>query len=252
MKLHPILLMHMHKIRFLLTSALALWVGAGLFETSVSAQGRGERGAPSGPAPSFKSSLKPVTSRETKPDAQGFIPRWVVLDPIPIGNQQAEGASKAVVKTEHFPDQLTIVPKDGDKVTVRTNELTWRAVDTVNYNVNLYHFAYAQGKSSAGMLFWVVTVINCPQEMSNVRLAVGSNASSVWWVNGKEVAGIYGDIQTVIDDGVSRPLTLKKGANVIRGAIINGSGASDFCARLLDSNDKPLKGYTISAGNVTK
>jgi hypothetical protein len=71
-------------------------------------------------------------------------------------------------------------------------------------------------------------------------------------VNGKEVAGIYGDIQTVIDDGVSRPLTLKKGANIIRGAIINGSGASDFCARFLDPHDKPLKGFTVSVGDLAK
>jgi hypothetical protein len=69
-------------------------------------------------------------------------------------------------------------------------------------------------------------------------------------VNGKEVAGVYGDILTVIDDGVSRPLTLKKGPNIIRGAIINGSGASDFCARFLDANEKPLKGFTVSVGDA--
>jgi hypothetical protein len=237
----------MNKFRPLLTSTLALLV---VFETAAFAQGRGGRGASAGPSPTFKSTLKPVTSAETTPDGQGFIPRWGILDPIAIGNQQTESASKAVVKTEHFPEQWTVVPKDGDKVTVGGNELTWRAVDTINYNVNLYHFAYAQGKSSAGALFWVVTVVNCPQDTPNVRLAVGSNASSIWWVNGKEVVGIYGDIQTVIDDGVSRPLTLKKGANIIRGAIINGSGASDFCARFLDAHDKPLKGFTVSAGNT--
>jgi len=26
-----------------------------------------------------------------------------------------------------------------------------------------------------------------------VRLAIGSNAASVWWISGKEVIGIYGD-----------------------------------------------------------
>jgi hypothetical protein len=84
--------------------------------------------------------------------------------------------------------------------------------------------------------------------MPNVRLAIGSNASSVWWVNGQEVAGIYGDIQTVVDDGVSKRLTLKKGPNIIRCAVVNGSGAADFCARLLDNDGKPLKGYTVSTG----
>jgi hypothetical protein len=64
-------------------------------------------------------------------------------------------------------------------------------------------------------------------------------------VNGQEVIGIYGDRQTVIDDGVSKRLTLKKGPNVVRAAIVNGGGAMDFCARLLDAENRPLQGFTI-------
>src|SRR5512137_1091521 len=94
------------------------------------------------------------------------------------------------------------------------------------------------------------SVVNCPQDMPDVRLAIGSNAASVWWVNGKEVTGIYGDRQTVIDDGVSKRLTLKKGPNIVRGAIVNGSGASDFCARFLDRDEKPLKGFTLNIGDT--
>jgi hypothetical protein len=90
-----------------------------------------------------------------------------------------------------------------------------------------------------------VTIVHSPEETSGVRLAIGSNAASVWWVNGQEVVGIYGDRQTVIDDGVSKRLTLKKGPNVIRAAIVNGGGATDFCARFLDAEDRPLKSLTI-------
>jgi hypothetical protein len=32
----------------------------------------------------------------------------------------------------------------------------------------------------------------------------------------------------------------------IGGIFDNAGGATDFCARFLDANDKPLKGYTIS------
>lgn len=79
-----------------------------------------------------------------------------------------------------------------------------------------------------------------------MRLAIGSNAASVWWVNGRQVIGIYNDRQTVIDDGVSRRLTLKKGPNVIRGAIVNAGGATGFCARFVDSEDRPVKALSIS------
>jgi hypothetical protein len=160
--------------------------------------------------------------------------------------------AQVAVKKQYFPDQFTVIPNDGDKVTVGDTELTWHAVDTYKYNVNLYYFAYNLDKPTSNVLFWAVTIINCPQEMSGVRLAIGSNAASVWWVNGKEVIGIYGDRQTVIDDGVSKRLTLKKGPNVVRCAVVNGGGATDFCARFLDSEDKPLKGFTVSVGESGK
>ena len=82
--------------------------------------------------------------------------------------------------------------------------------------------------------------------MQGVRLAIGSNAASIWWVNGKEVIGIYNDRQSVIDNGVSKRLTLNKGANTIRAAIINAGGATDFCARFLDADDKPIHDITVS------
>ena len=186
----------------------------------------------------------PATPSKT-PDAEGFIPRWMILEPIPA-NGLTDAIVQAAVKKEYFPNQFTVIPKDGDKVTVGDKELTWHAEDTKLYNVNLYHFAKNYGKPTSDVLFWAVTVVNMPQEVHNVRLAIGSNAASVWWVNGQEVIGIYGDRQTVIDDGVSKRLTLKKGANIIRAAIVNGGGATDFCARFLDENDKPLKGYTVT------
>jgi len=59
------------------------------------------------------------------------------------------------------------------------------------------------------------------------------------------------DRQAVIDDGVSRRLTLKKGANVIRAAILNAGGATDFCARFLASEGKPLPGFSVRADSGT-
>jgi hypothetical protein len=191
--------------------------------------------------------LTASTTPEKAPNADGFIQRWLVLEPM-LANGLTDGAVQALVKKEHFPNQFTVVPRDGDKVSVGGGELSWHAVDTLNYNLNLFHFARAQGKKTSDVLFWAVTIINCPREMRDVRLSIGSNAASVWWVNGQEVIGIYGDRQTVIDDGVSKRLTLNQGPNVVRAAIVNGGGATDFCARFLDAEDKPLRGITVSLG----
>jgi hypothetical protein len=89
-------------------------------------------------------------------------------------------------------------------------------------------------------------VVNSPEEMHDVRLAVGSNDASVWWLNGQEVTGLYGDRPSIIDDGVSKRLTLKKGANIIRGAIHNQQGQTDFVVRLLDANDNPITNITVN------
>jgi len=145
-----------------------------------------------------------------------------------------------------------VIPKDGEKVSVEGKELTWHAVDTRLYNVNLYHFAWALNKSTSNVLFWAVTVVKCARETPSVRLAIGSNAASVWWVNGQEVTSLFNDRQTVIDDGVSKRITLKNGANVVRAAVINGGGATDFCARFLDADDKPLKGFTVTVMDAAK
>ena len=245
----------------LLAMAAAAQVPAGQAPPAQAPQGGGRGAAPAGaPADQAQggrtlmanaptkipaaSLMKPITPTAA-PDADGFIPRWLLLEPIPSPSL-LQNAVQTAVKKEYFPNQFTVIPKDGDKVTVNGKELTWYAVDTKKFNVNLYHFAREKGMSAENVMFWAVTVVNAPKDMPNVRLAAGSNAASVWWLNGEEVLGIYGERQTTIDDGVSKRLTLKKGPNVLRGAVINAGGATDFCVRFLDENDKPLKGYTVS------
>ncbi len=198
--------------------------------------------APRGPAPSL---VRPSAAPKA-PDAAGFLQRWLILEPIRVAPQLTDSAVQSVVKKEYFPNQFTVLPHDGDTVTVGDESLKWHAVDTIAYNVNLFHFAYALNKPTSNVLFWAVTVVNAPRDIPNVRLAIGSNAASIWWLNGQEVIGIYNDRQTVIDDGVSKRLTLKRGPNTIRAAIVNAGGATDFCARFLDSDDNAIKGIVVS------
>ena len=79
-----------------------------------------------------------------------------------------------------------------------------------------------------------------------MRLAVGSNSASMWWLNGEEALLLSGDRRMVKDDAMSSRITLKKGRNILRGAIINGPGMSDFCVRFLDENGKPVTNYKVT------
>jgi len=197
---------------------------------------------PRAPAPSL---TRPTPAPKT-PNVDGFLQRWLLLEPLPIPGQLTESAVRTAVSTDDFRNQLTTLPRDGDMVKVGNSQLTWRAVDTLAYNVNLFHFAYALNKPTSNVLFSIATVVHAPRELTGVRLAIGSNAASVWWVNGTEATALYNDRQAVIDDGVSKRLTLKQGPNIIRAAIVNAGGATDFCARFLDEHDRPIKTLAVT------
>ena len=219
--------------------------------------------------------FSPAAATPAKPDSEGFIRRWMLLEPIDKPNSGNTVFTDTYLREhfnrEYFKGQQTILPKDGQKVKavfqqeqapagfgrgaqqqiegplVKTvkQTLTWHALDSENFNIKLFRFAEKWGTKVYGVLFWGVTIIDCPEDIENVRLAVGSNSASMWWLNGEEVLLLSGDRRMVKDDAVSRRITLKKGRNILRGAIINGPGMSDFCVRFLDEKGNPVTNYSI-------
>ena len=230
------------KIAMLALGILALLV--------VQAYSAAPANAPRSLAPYFT----PAAAGPKSPDKDGFIQRWLLLEPIGNSLRSNAGFTEAFVrgafKTEYFPNQFTVVPRNGDKVTVADKELAWHAVDSAQWNVKLFRFAYGLDKLVYGVTFWAVTVVDSPREMKNVRLAVGSNAASLWWLNGEEAVGLFGDRRMVMDDCISKRLTLKQGRNIIRGAVINGPGMSDFCVRFIDEKGEPVKDITVNLENA--
>ena len=201
-------------------------------------------------SPQLSDYFSPATTGVMSPNSEGFIQRWLLLEPIDKPNRSNTVFTDSYIReafaTEYFPQQFTILPKHGDKVKVGKQKLTWHAFESKLFNVKLFRFASGLKKQVYGVLFWAVTVIECPEDIENVRMSVGSNSASMWWVNGEEAVILSGDRRMVKDDCMSRRLTLKKGKNIVRGAIINGPGMSDFCVRFLDESGAPVKNITIS------
>lgn len=230
-----------------------------------------------------KSNAKPVS-----PDKDGFIRRWTLLDPISkldINSNTLFSDSwlKAEFEKNYFDGQKTVLPKDGEQVTVKVMKrapmtgmrrggmgmgmgnapqqpvaqqpapapeyedatLNWHSVDSKRYNVKLYRFAKSLGLRPTSGLFLGVTVVNAPEDMT-VRLAAGSNSASMWYVNEEEVLLMSGDRRMVVDDCVSKRITLKKGKNIVRCSVINGPGMSDFCVRFIGEDGKPVTNLTIT------
>ena len=189
----------------------------------------------------------------------------------------------AELTKEYFPGQFTAdinaLPKAADKVIVESeapraggrggfvggrpaagaqaapaapatmkDTLEWHSVDSKLFNIKLIRFAQgtSNGQKRYGLIFNAFTVINCDQDIPNVRLSAGSNASSIWWVNGEQVLKLQADRRMVVDDGMSKRITLKKGKNIVRGAVINGPGMSDMCVRFYNEDGTILKNYTIT------
>ena len=192
-----------------------------------------------------------VTTPSAQPDEDGFIRRWLILKPLDKPNSGNTVFTDSYLREhfamEYFKGQQTIVPRDGQKVKAQKQTLTWHALDSENYNVKLFRFAEKWGQQVYGVLFWTVTIIDCDEDIENVRLAVGSNSASMWWLNGDEALLLSGDRRMVKDDAMSHCLTLKKGRNILRGAVINGPGMSDFCVRFLDEKANPVTNYSIKA-----
>ncbi|HEX7574082.1 MAG TPA: acetylxylan esterase [Bacteroidota bacterium] len=226
-------------------------LGVLAFQARSAASGNPPRGTMTGDTTrSIAPYFAPATSGARAPDADGFLQRWLLLEPINKPNRSNTVFTDSYIRnafnTEYFPGQFTMVPRDGDKVTVAGGQLAWHALDAADFNVRLFRFAYGLNKPTYGVLFWAVTFVNSPREMKNVRMAVGSNSASMWWLNGKEAVILSGDRRMVMDDCVSKRLTLNRGRNVIRGAVINGPGLSDFCVRFIDENGDPVKELTVS------
>ena len=179
----------------------------------------------------------PATAAPLQPDQEGFIRRWRLLEPIAVDVRSNVVFTYSWLRHK-FDEELA-------KFNTNSKKGKWYVMDSETYNMKLFRFAEKYGKQTYGSFYWCETVIDSPEEMRNVRLACGSNGASLWWLNGEEVLMLEGDRRMVEDDGMSPRLTLKKGRNTLRVAVINGPGLSDMCARFIDEKGKPITDYNV-------
>lgn len=213
------------------------------------------------------------TAEAVQPDELGFIRRWILLEPISKPNRGNTVFVDSYIRTNldtGWNKGDFQIPADGQKETMTVQvqkpvdmtagrpmwgvepeletkkvKLTWHALDSKLFNVKLYRYAVGTETGRYGIICRAVTVIDVPEDLENVRLAVGSNSASMWWIDGEEALILSGDRRMVMDDGASKRMTLKKGRHVLTGAVINGPGMSDFCVRFIDDNGNPVTDYNI-------
>ena len=173
-----------------------------------------------------------------KPDAgpiavngEGFIRRWLILGPIPLGN--AANDPGAALSKEWLPGLRNLTPGPTEKATVADLELRWDVADCSDYFLDM--------GGSENSITIAVTYILCEDDAAEVTLRTGSDDHAAWWLNGREVQRFIGGRGVEKDqDRTPEPVTLKKGVNVLMAAVINGGGPTAACARFVDKANAPL------------
>ena len=218
----------------------------------------------------LKGYFKPVATPSAAPDQNGFIRRWMILEPIskpnPTNRVFTDSYTRENLSVEYFPNQFTVLPKDGDKLKVTMEyqppvnlssnrpsapqpeqpkfvkaTLTWRP-----FLREVVPLRYRTGQRPLWSHF-----LDCnsyklrpghPECQAFNRFQQGSQVVG----NGEEVLLLAGYRHMCVDSAVSDRITLKKGKNILRGVTMNGPGMSEFCARFIDDYGKPVTNYTIT------
>jgi hypothetical protein len=172
------------------------------------------------------------------PDAEGYIRHWVMLAPIAI--RDGETCAEALLK-DQIPNEAALRPKAGDQVKVGGKELTWRNVTAATNYLDFNETLKSINDHVAG---YMVTYVECAEEMPNVILAVASNDQGRIYFNGVDIYA-FTEARPLMLDADKGRVTLKKGVNTFVFKVTNEQNAWQGAMRFLDKTGAPVKGLKI-------
>ncbi len=176
--------------------------------------------------PNAKADAAPVAV-----DAEGFLQRWLVLGPIPVGELAAD--HNAALNKDWIPNQKSVRPNQLDKAGAGGQEFRWEVGTSSEWVLDL--------GSTENTLHVLGSYVLSDADVPDATLLTGSDDSGAWWLNGQEVVRFVGGRGAAKDqDRSPKPVALKKGVNVLVAAVINGGGPTAACARFVDKDGKPL------------
>jgi hypothetical protein len=174
-----------------------------------------------------------------KPDDEGFIRNWLVLAPIPNGENVS--GTDALAK-QFIADEAKLKPKADEKVKIGDLELTWKAIDAGDGIIN---FNGIVGQQTEDSTEYAVTYVVADDEMKDLHLKMGSDDQAKVYLNGKEVLKNETPRPIGKDQDTAGDVTLAKGTNVIVFKVVNEKMDWGGCLRFTDKSDNPVKNLTI-------
>ncbi len=183
--------------------------------------------------------LSVVRSAEVfKPDAAGYIRDWVMLAPIalPEGDSGADSTLKEQIRNEG-----ALRPKAGDKIQIGGKELTWR---NITATTNYFDFNAVLKTGNDHAAGYMVTYIECENEMPNLTVAVASNDQGRIYFNGVDIYA-FTEARPLMLDADKGRVTLKAGINVFVFKVVNELNSWQGAMRFLDKSGAPIRDLKI-------
>ncbi len=171
-------------------------------------------------------------------DPEGYIRDWVMLAPIPLPD--GETCAESLLK-DQIRNESALRPKAGDKVRIGGKELSWR---NVTASTNYFDFNETLKSSNDHVAGYMVTYIECDQDVPEVTLAVGSNDQGRIYFNGVDIYA-FTEARPLMLDADKGRITLRKGVNVIVFKITNEQNSWQGAMRLMDKAGTPLKNVKV-------
>jgi hypothetical protein len=174
-----------------------------------------------------------------KPDDEGFIRNWLVLAPIPNGDNVS--GTDALAK-EYIADEAKLKPKADEKVKIGDHELTWKAIAAGDAIIDFNGILNGQTEDSTA---YAVAYVVADDEMKDLQLKMGSDDQAKVYLNGKEVLKNETPRPAAKDQDTAGDITLSKGSNIIVFKVVNEKVDWGGCLRFTDKNDNPVKNLAV-------
>lgn len=171
-------------------------------------------------------------------DPSGYIRDWIMLAPIALDDR---GTAGDLLLKDQVKNEANLKPKAGDTVKVKDVELKWRNISTPK---NFFDFNAILDSLNDRAAGYMVTYIECDQDIPDVMISVGSNDQGRIYFNGVDIYA-YTDARPLEIDADKGRIKLKKGINVIVFKVINETNSWQGSMRLTDMESKPLNGLRI-------
>jgi len=172
------------------------------------------------------------------PHAQGFLQTWLLLLPLPL----AAGESGAqALDRQQLPEEAQVRPRPGEGVAIGGQRWVWQEHRSPRAVVD---FNAVAGRVADRSVVYAACYIESDRARDGLWLQVRSDDQSKVYLNGRE---IYQNRQTRDLSWMEtvRPVSLKRGVNVLLFKVVNETGQWEGLVRLLDGAGRPVQGLRV-------